>query len=551
MAADPSIIGTLSNALMALREQYNKATVVPPVTLEYADTTDENDVTPSNNASLADLYKGKLEELNALSIFQTGSNVSEQAIIPLLNDKKIISGKLERDEASGKFKPWYFVNDKGEVEVSDQPVDLALINSPDFLNNEELSSKVVNATFKVQETEPYSVDGKLVEITDANVKINIYHNDVFIGRLPAFKEGMASHLLALRQAVVAQETVAPITAQSTDTKADIEGRRQDSLHIVTEDDLKKGEDVGLTEENSVWKGDYYDNQNVLRESFTGTKEEVIAKINAKYDAELAALEQPSATNAKADIENKIKAFNKSIENEFEEGDYNKVLTLAEKQVKDGTIPQTPANIQLLTNYPKLFEELIKATDARNKTIAEFDKEKVLAGIPNKLPIYGIKSTINPATGRLDIKWIEVNKEVITNIQLTKIGNYAAEAFFNYKSELQKELAALGQPTTQQQTVEQEVERLRAEEQEEIKAKFPDAEYKADGKIDVSKLSAKDKKVYKDIYKRYDALITPRLEQAKKDAKEIIDKNFEDIAIQLANSKDERFFNENNEFKKCK
>ena len=65
------------------------------------------------------------------------------------------------------------------------------------------------------------------------------------------------------------------------------------------------------------------------------------------------------------------------------------------------------------------------------------------------------------------------------------------------------------------------------------------------------MSAKDKKVYKDIYKKYDALITPRLEQAKKDAKEIVDKNFEDIAIQLANSKDERFFNENNEFKKCK
>jgi hypothetical protein len=42
-----------------------------------------------------------------------------------------------------------------------------------------------------------------------------------------------------------------------------------------------------------------------------------------------------------------------------------------------------------------------------------------------------------------------------------------------------------------------------------------------------------------------------LETANKGTKEIVDKNFEDIAIQLANSKDERFFNENNEFKKCK
>jgi hypothetical protein len=192
----------------------------------------------------------------------------------------------------------------------------------------------------------------------------------------------------------------------------------------------------------------------------------VKEINAKYDAELQAelnaakaidfifSDQPTA-DAKADIENKIKAFNNTIENEFEEGDYNKLITLAEKQVKDGTIPQTPENIQLLTNYPKLFEELIKATDARNKTIAAFDKEKVLAGNPNALPIYGIQSTINPATGRLNIQWVEIRKEKITNIQLTKIENYAAEALFNYKSELQKELDALEQaPVTPKANIEE-------------------------------------------------------------------------------------------------
>jgi hypothetical protein len=174
---------------------------------------------------------------------------------------------------------------------------------------------------------------------------------------------------------------------------------------------------------------------------------------------------------KTEIKNKIEAFNNTIENEFEEGDYNKVLTLAEKQVKDGTIPQTPENIQLLTNYPKLFEELIKATDARNKTIAEFDKEKVLAGTPNELPIYGIESTINLATKRLEIKWVEIAKEKITNIQLTKIGNYAAAALFNYKSELQKELAALEEAATTTQVsnpirVTQYAEQLKNQKYEE-------------------------------------------------------------------------------------
>ena len=100
-----------------------------------------------------------------MSIFQTGSNVSEQAIIPLTHDKKITGGEVERDEATGKFKSWYFVNDAGQIETSDQPLDTALINSPEFLNNEELNSKVINATFEVEETQPYKVDGKLVEIT--------------------------------------------------------------------------------------------------------------------------------------------------------------------------------------------------------------------------------------------------------------------------------------------------------------------------------------------------------------------------------------------------
>ena len=57
---------------------------------------------------------------------------------------------------------------------------------------------------------------------------------------------------------------------------------------------------------------------------------------------------------------------------------------------------------------------------------------------------------------------------------------------------------------------QEVELLRAKEQDEIKAKLPNAEYKADGKIDVDKLSDKDKKIYDKIYANYDKLISPLL-----------------------------------------
>ena len=188
-----------------------------------------------------------------------------------------------------------------------------------------------------------------------------------------------------------------------------------------------------------------------------TKQEAIAGLTAaklgksQYAKDIEAYEAPEAIptpvyntgTERADIEKKIEYFNNTIEPEFEEGDYFKVLALAEKQIKDGTISQTPENVQLISNYPKLFEEFIKATDARNKTIKAFDKEKVLVGQPNELPIYAIESTINEATKRLEIKWVEVRKEAITNIQLTKIENYAASELISYKNKLEQELAALG------------------------------------------------------------------------------------------------------------
>jgi len=176
---------------------------------------------------------------------------------------------------------------------------------------------------------------------------------------------------------------------------------------------------------------------------------LVEKIN-KLNQELEVLEKPTEDidTKRAEIESKIKAFDKTIEPEFKEGDYRKVLVLAEKQVKDGTIPQTPENVQLITNYPKLFEEFIKATAARNKTIEAFDKEAVLAGKPKELPIYTIESTVNKATGRLDIKWVEVRKEAITNIQLLKIDNYAISELINYKNKLQEELADIEGPAKQ-------------------------------------------------------------------------------------------------------
>jgi hypothetical protein len=57
-----------------------------------------------------------------------------------------------------------------------------------------------------------------------------------------------------------------------------------------------------------------------------------------------------------------------------------------------------------------------------------------------------------------------------------------------------------------------VENLREQEKQEIKEALPNAEYKADGKIDVEKLSVSDQLTYGAIYIKYDRLITPLLKQ---------------------------------------
>jgi hypothetical protein len=564
-AADPSLIGTVSNALMALREQYNKATVVPPVTLEYADTTDENDVTPSNNASLADLYKGKLEELNALSIFQTGSNVSEQAIIPVTHDKKITNGEVERDEANGKFKSWYFVS-QGQVLTSDQPVDTALLNSPEFLNNEELGSKVVNATFKIADNE-YNKTDRAAE----DIAIDIYHNDVFIGRLPAFKEGMASHLLALRQAVVAQEAMPTISVSNIETKkAEIERRRQEELNAV-----------GAKQKQSAFKK--------LREAKTPEE-----KLNAINLIERNVAEGVTLTTEEQREIQKIK------DNLASEG--YEVPTILGKQFHQGM-------------------KVIVTSSIPDENLAEGEEiiTKVLVPQVNKddkmVQTAQIEVTVGTKKGGLTgEQWLAEQEKKETRVD-------------KINAKYDAELAALEQPSTQQQIAKQEVERLRAEEQKEkATIKFKPVINEQGEPINVE-FNKKAQEEFDKLYDKYDKLISPLLKQiegtttvaptvpslitvkvdlkplsiaelknvvtqlkqkevdaknnlkqgkqvlitdaqykedrlavkayiesletANKGTKEIVDKNFEDIAIQLANSKDERFFNENNEFKKCK
>jgi len=207
--ANARIVGALQEMLKSYNE--NKETT-STATLDYADPSDATQPSPSPDEAMSteEFFNTKAQELAEASIFQPGKNVSDLSIIPILHDKKIDSnGQLVRNPETGKYEIWT----DSEGATTDQPVDHRLINSPDFLNNKELYENNVEATFKISENKWNETPR-----SDEDIAIDVYHGDTFIGRLPAFKPGMPAHFLALRKAIVAQESETSVTEELENTE---------------------------------------------------------------------------------------------------------------------------------------------------------------------------------------------------------------------------------------------------------------------------------------------------------------------------------------------
>lgn len=109
---------------------------------------------------------------------------------------------------------------------------------------------------------------------------------------------------------------------------------------------------------------------------------------------------------------------------------------------------------------------------------------------------------------------EMNPDGTKTIKLDD-DQISKEALNIYKAEQEKvKLKEIEKTPTEQVQNEKKVEQYRSEEQAELREKLPNAEYKADGKIDVNKLSQEDAITYDNIYKKYDKLISPLLEKQK-------------------------------------
>lgn len=209
---DPMKAVDIAEAIRAILKQHNINKESTTIKQTFADPTDSQQPTPTDDdaESLAEFFNTKTQELKENSIFIPGTNVTDNSIIPITHDKKIEGGNLVRNN-NGEYEIWSDASGK----TTDQPVDTAKINNPNFLNNKELTENNKVATFKIADNEYNKTKNPSAD----DIAIDIYHGDVFIGRLPAFKQGMPAHLLALRKAVIAQEVGGEVDTESSNVEA--------------------------------------------------------------------------------------------------------------------------------------------------------------------------------------------------------------------------------------------------------------------------------------------------------------------------------------------
>lgn len=113
------------------------------------------------------------------------------------HDKVIQNGKNVIDPITGKPESHRAQSDPF------YKVDINKINSPDFLNNEELNRAHHDFEFRVQSNNPYNDTASIEDMVIQAVHVDpVTGTETVVSNLPAYKEGMPKQLLALRQEVV-------------------------------------------------------------------------------------------------------------------------------------------------------------------------------------------------------------------------------------------------------------------------------------------------------------------------------------------------------------
>jgi hypothetical protein len=202
-------------------------------------------------------------------------------------------------------------------------------------------------------------------------------------------------------------------------------------------------------------------------------------------------------------------------NEFDVEIYNDQNTQAKLDEATAALEKLNRDKELQANMPKELSSLkddekitIRVSDI-NEVPEEF-RDRIIEGKDAK----GITTTQKSFLGLFGYgkKNVEIQRgDTVYQYEIT--GKEAKDQWI--KQNTQNETPALETPAVEGQKTENElkVEELRAKEQAELAEAIPNIEeYKVDGKVDESLITdPADLKAYKEIYGRYDKLITPLLE----------------------------------------
>jgi predicted GNAT family acetyltransferase len=319
-------------------------------------------------------------------------------------------------------------------------------------------------------------------------------------------------------------------------EADIEKRRQEEF-------IKRAKQVSKSAKNiieSVENGKSQVFTNVLDaakdvlsnlQAPIGNKsyfEYLQEQVNAKYDAELAALEEPKSeatpeTEAKVEEVKTVPAIPKketkasSVGGDVEstakalEEKYGIILDLTENKNGDLSIGRiiVPKENRGKGVGKKAMQDIVDYADNNGRRIL------LTPSID-----FGATSVARLKEFYKEFGFIEnkgKNKDFTTKDSMYRNPQLTQEQKPTQQLKAEKPIVSEEAVSENiEQTPAQEVKRLRAKEQAELKAAIPNADqYLTDGKVDRDKITdAKDLKKFDEIYDKYDELITPKLKEVK-------------------------------------
>ena len=204
------------------------------------------------------------------SSYNSDTNISDNAFIPTSHDKKLEKNEegkytVVRNESTGRLVEWNF---RGTP--SNQPINNAKINDPDFLNNEKLAKENIEATFIIPDT-PYNQNLKAENnFTYENAEIHIYQGDTFIGTVPNIYENkqVPENFHALRKTVFNQQQG---TTQGIQVATSINPKLRETLNSIgysnTKIDSLTKEEIEYISKNKIPAEEFVSREENIKENF--------------------------------------------------------------------------------------------------------------------------------------------------------------------------------------------------------------------------------------------------------------------------------------------